>query len=121
MSEVFFQQLSLSLIDGDIENVESDASQAVEQGPDAYTCLMHAWAVGIQNLGSWVAGGENLLSEMFRSAGAVETAHYIHEPFQTGQYRNLIGTFLIRDLPGTQNIPYLQRLSQSGVSLENRS
>jgi methanogenic corrinoid protein MtbC1 len=121
VSEVFFQQLSLSLIDGDIENVESVVSQAVDQGPDAYACLLHAWAVGIKNLGSLVAGGENLLSELFRSAGAIETALYIHEPFLTGLYRNLIGTLLTRDLPGTQNIPYLQWLSQSGVLLENRS
>ena len=64
--------------------MESDVSQAVDQGPDAYTCLMHAWAVGIQNLGSWVAGGEDLLSELIKNADGVETALYILEPVQAG-------------------------------------
>lgn len=121
MSAEIIQQLSQSLLVGDIENAGSLASQAVDQGPEAQACIKQAWAMGIRNLGSWVAGGEDLLSELIKNADGVETAIYILEPVQTGLNRNLIGTLFTRDLTATQNIPHLQRLSQSGVSLENRS
>jgi methanogenic corrinoid protein MtbC1 len=79
------------------ENAEALASQAVNQGLDAHACIRQILAMGIQQVGSLAAEGKFPLPGIIDGDDAVETAHNVLEPAQTGnQNRKLIGLIVLR-------------------------
>ncbi len=99
MSKEIFQKLAQIVIDGDIENAEALVEKVLEQGLDAHACIKEGLIRGIQHVGGLFASGEYQLSELIKSADAMEAALQKLEPALSGDHnREIIGLVVLRSV-----------------------
>lgn len=101
MTEEMYQKLAQALIDGEPEDAEELAKQALEQGIDPLACINEGLTKGIQRVGELFASGEYYLPELIIGADAMKKALDILEPALLGdQKREVVGRVVLGTVAG---------------------
>lgn len=101
MAEEMYKKLAQAVIDGESEEIEALAKQALEQGLDPLACITQGLTVGIQKVGELFATGEYFLPELIIGADAMKSALEILEPELVGdQQREVVGTVVLGTVEG---------------------
>lgn len=87
MSEEIYQKLAQAVIDGEPEDAEALAKQALELGLDPLTCINLGLTKGIQRVGELFSSGEYFLPELIIGAEAMKSALSVLEPAMLGDQR----------------------------------
>ena len=89
MSEELFNKLMQAVVDGEPEDAESLAKQALDQKVDPLECINMGLMPGIQKVGELFSTGEYYLPELIIGADAMTVEGDLHEIGKT-----LVGTML---------------------------
>jgi corrinoid protein of di/trimethylamine methyltransferase len=101
MSKEIFQQLAQAVIDGEPEDAEALAQQALEQGVDPLDCINLGLVKGIQKVGELFANGDYFLPELIIGADAMKSALDVLEPsLLEGQKREVVGKVVLGTVQG---------------------
>jgi corrinoid protein of di/trimethylamine methyltransferase len=101
MSEEMHQKLAQAVIDGEPEDAEALAKEALEQGLDPLACITNGLTQGIQEVGKLFASGEYFLPELIIGADAMKMALDILEPRLRGdQKREVVGRVVLGTVEG---------------------
>jgi corrinoid protein of di/trimethylamine methyltransferase len=101
MSAEMYDKLAQALIDGEPEEAEDLAKQALDQGLDPLTCINEGLTKGIQRVGDLFASGEYFLPELIIGAEAMKRALAVLEPAMVGdQSREVVGTVVLGTVEG---------------------
>lgn len=101
MSEEMYQKLAQALIDGEPEDAEALAKEALELGLDPLACISQGLTPGIQRVGKLFASGEYFLPELIIGADAMKAALDILEPMLVGdQKREVAGRVVLGTVEG---------------------
>ena len=74
MSEELFNKLAQAVIDGEPEDAEELANQALQEGVDALSCINQGLMPGIQKVGELFSQGDYFLPELIIGADAMKAA-----------------------------------------------
>jgi corrinoid protein of di/trimethylamine methyltransferase len=89
------------LIDGEPDEAEDLAKQALDQGLDPLTCINEGLTKGIQRVGDLFSSGEYFLPELIIGAEAMKRALAVLEPAMVGdQSREVVGTVVLGTVEG---------------------
>lgn len=102
MSNELFQAVAQSIIDGETEDAEALARQAVEQGIDPLQAINQGFVVGLDEVGEQFGCGEMFLPDLVQAAEAMKAAVAILEPEMTrlGAAREMLGKVVIGTVEG---------------------
>ncbi|MBC8335694.1 MAG: corrinoid protein [Anaerolineales bacterium] len=101
MSEEMYKKLAQAVIDGEADDAEALARQALDQGLDPLACITNGLTKGIQQVGELFASGEYYLPELIISADTMKVAMDILEPaLAGGQEREVVGRVVIGTVEG---------------------
>jgi len=101
MSADLYEKLRQSVIEGEPDDAEQLAKQALEDGLDPLTCINEGLTKGIQRVGELFASGEYFLPELIIGAEAMKRALAILEPAMVGdQAREVVGTVVLGTVEG---------------------
>jgi corrinoid protein of di/trimethylamine methyltransferase len=101
MSEEVFKKLAQALIEGEPEDAEELAKQALEQGVDPLACINQGLMPGIQKVGELFSKGDYFLPELIIGADAMKAALDILEPALVGgQQREVVGRVVLGTVEG---------------------
>lgn len=101
MSAEMYDKLAQALIDGEPDEAEDLAKQALDQGLDPLTCINEGLTKGIQRVGDLFASGEYFLPELIIGAEAMKRALTVLEPAMVGdQSREVVGTVVLGTVEG---------------------
>jgi corrinoid protein of di/trimethylamine methyltransferase len=101
MAEEMHQKLTQAVIDGEPEDAEALAKEALEQGLDPLECITQGLTKGIQEVGRLFASGEYYLPELIIGADAMKAALDILEPRLVGdQKREVVGRVVLGTVEG---------------------
>lgn len=101
MSEEMYAKLAQAVIDGEPEDAEQLAIEALEQGLDPLTCVNEGLTKGIKEVGELFASGEYFLPELIIGAEAMKKALAILEPAMVGdQSREVVGKVVLGTVEG---------------------
>jgi corrinoid protein of di/trimethylamine methyltransferase len=96
-----YAKLTQAVIDGEPDDAEVLAKQALEQGLDPLTCINEGLTKGIQRVGELFANGEYFLPELIIGAEAMKRALAILEPELVGnQAREVVGKVVLGTVEG---------------------
>ena len=101
MSEEIYQRLAQAVIDGEAEEAETLAKQALENGLEPLECINKGLTKGIQHAGELFADGECYLPELILSANAMKAALRVLEPAMLGgKQREIVGKVVLGTVQG---------------------
>jgi corrinoid protein of di/trimethylamine methyltransferase len=101
MSEELYSKLTQAVIDGEPEEAEKLAKQALELGLDPLACINQGLTVGIQRVGELFSSGEYYLPELIIGAEAMKKALHILEPAMLGnQKREVVAKVVLGTVKG---------------------
>ena len=101
MSDEMHQKLAQAVIDGEPEDAEALAKQALAEGIDPLTCINEGLTKGIQKVGELFASGEYFLPELIIGAEAMKRALAVLEPAMVGdQSREVVGRVVLGTVEG---------------------
>ena len=101
MAEEMHQKLAQAVIDGEPEDAEALAKEALAKGLDPLACITHGLTKGIQEVGKLFASGEYYLPELIIGADAMKVALEILEPMLVGdQKREVVGRVVLGTVEG---------------------
>ena len=101
MSEDMYDQLSQAVIDGEVEEAEELAKQALDQNLNPLTCINEGLTKGIERVGELFASGEYFLPELILGAEAMKVALAVLEPAMVGeQEREVVGRVVMGTVEG---------------------
>jgi corrinoid protein of di/trimethylamine methyltransferase len=101
MSEEILGKLAQAVIDGEPEDAEELARQALDQGLDPLACIDEGLTVGINRVGELFATGEYFLPDLIIGGEAMKTALAILEPALVGsQERQVLGRVVLGTVKG---------------------
>ena len=101
MSEEMYEKLTQSVIEGEPDEAEELAKQALDQGLDPLTCINEGLTKGIQRVGELFASGEYFLPELIIGAEAMKRALAVLEPAMVGdQSREVVGRVVLGTVEG---------------------
>jgi corrinoid protein of di/trimethylamine methyltransferase len=101
MSDEIYQKLAQAIIDGEPEDAEALAQQALEQGIDPLECINQGLVKGIQKVGELFANGDYFLPELIIGADAMKSALDVLEPsLLEGQKREVVGKVVLGTVKG---------------------
>ena len=101
MSDEMFAKLAQAVIDGEPEDAEQLAKEALDQGLDPLSCINDGLTKGIQKVGELFASGEYFLPELIIGAEAMKKALAVLEPAMVGdQSREVVGRVVIGTVEG---------------------
>ncbi len=101
MSAEMYDKLAQALIDGEPDEAEDLAKQALDQGLVPLTCINEGLTMGIQRVGDLFASGEYFLPELIIGAEAMKRALAVLEPAMVGdQSREVVGTVVLGTVEG---------------------
>ena len=101
MSAEMYDKLAQALIEGEPEEAEDLAKQALDQGLDPLTCINEGLTKGIQRVGDLFASGEYYLPELIIGAEAMKRALAVLEPSMVGdQSREVVGRVVLGTVEG---------------------
>jgi len=101
MAEEMHKRLAQAVIDGEPEDAEALAKEALDQGLDPLGCITEGLTVGIQTVGKLFASGEYYLPDLIIGADAMKFALDVLEPMLTGdQQRDVVGRVVLGTVEG---------------------
>lgn len=101
MSEEMYEKLATAVIDGEPDDAQELARQALDQGLDPLTCINEGLTKGIQRVGELFASGEYYLPELIIGAEAMKRALAVLEPAMVGdQSREVVGRVVLGTVEG---------------------
>ena len=101
MSREIYLQLTQAVIDGEPEQAEELARQALDQGLDALTCINEGLTRGINRVGELFATGDYFLPDLVLGGDAMKAALAILEPALVGnQQRETAGRVVLGTVEG---------------------
>ena len=101
MSGELYQKLAQAVIDGEVEDAEKLANQALELGLDPLECINEGLTKGIQKVGELFSTGEYYLPELIIGADVMKAALDILEPAMLAdQQREVVGTVVLGTVEG---------------------
>ena len=101
MSEELYKKLMQAVIDGEPEDAEQFAKEALDQKVDALECINQALMPGIQKVGELFSSGEYYLPELIIGADAMKAALDVLEPaLMGGQERDVVGRVVLGTVEG---------------------
>jgi len=101
MSEEILSKLTQAVIDGEPEDAEELAKQALEQGLDPLVCINEGLTPGINRVGELFSSGEYFLPDLIIGGEAMKTALAVLEPALVGsQGRSVLGRVVLGTVQG---------------------
>lgn len=101
MSQEMFNKLVEAVVEGETDNAEALAKEALEKGLDPLQCITEGLTKGIQKVGELFASGEYYLPELIIGADAMKKALDILEPALVGdQVREVAGIVVLGTVEG---------------------
>jgi corrinoid protein of di/trimethylamine methyltransferase len=101
MSKELFDKLAQAVIDGEPEDAEELAQQALDQGLDPLTCINEGLTRGIDRVGELFAEGEYFLPDLIIGGEAMKMALAILEPaLAADQEREVAGRVVLGTVEG---------------------
>jgi len=101
MSEEILSKLTQAIIDGEPEDAEELAKQALEQGLDPLACINEGLTPGINRVGELFSSGEYFLPDLIIGGEAMKTALAVLEPALVGsQGRSVLGRVVLGTVKG---------------------
>jgi corrinoid protein of di/trimethylamine methyltransferase len=100
--EQIFKAMAQSIIDGESEDAEDLAKQAIELGIDPLDAINKGFVVGVDHVGELFSTGEAFLPELVMAGEAMKTAVSVLEPEMSkqGTERKLLGTVVLGTIEG---------------------
>ncbi len=102
MHEELFQAMTTSVIDGEIEDAERLAKQAVEQGIDPLDAINQGFVVGVNYVGDGFASGDMFLPDLVIAGEVMKAAMNVLEPelARRGAKREMLGQVVMGTVEG---------------------
>ncbi len=101
MSEELLNKLTQAVVDGEPEDAEELAKQALEQGLDPLMCINEGLTPGINRVGELFAMGETFLPDLIIGGEAMKDALAILEPaLVEDQERQVLGRVVLGTVEG---------------------
>lgn len=101
MSEELFDRLAQVVIDGEPEDAEKLARQALAEGLDPLACINKGLTPGMDRVGELFASGEYFLPDLIIGGEAMKAALAVLEPALTGgQERKVLGRVVLGTVEG---------------------
>lgn len=101
MTEEIYKRLAQAVIEGEPEDAEALAKEALEQGLDPLECITEGLTAGIQQVGKLFASGEYFLPDLIIGADAMKVALDVLEPMLAGdQQRDVVGRIVLGTVEG---------------------
>jgi len=101
MSDEMYAKLAQAVIDGEPEDAEQLAKDALAQDLDPLECINQGLTKGIQKVGKLFASGEYFLPELIIGAEAMKLALAVLEPAMVGnQQREVVGRVVLGTVEG---------------------
>ncbi len=102
MNETLFEAMKQSIIDGEAEDAERLANQAVAEGVDPLEAINKGFVLGLDDVGEQFGCGEMFLPDLVLAAEAMKTAVAILEPelAKKGTAREILGTVVMGTVEG---------------------
>jgi corrinoid protein of di/trimethylamine methyltransferase len=101
MAEEIYEKLAQAVIEGEPEEAEELAKQALAQGADPLACINEGLMKGIQEVGELFSIGEYYLPELIIGADAMKAALDVLEPALMGdQKREVVGHVVLGTVAG---------------------
>jgi corrinoid protein of di/trimethylamine methyltransferase len=99
--EELFSKLAQAVIDGEPEDAEELARQALAQGLDPLACINKGLTPGMDRVGELFASGEYFLPDLIIGGEAMKAALAVLEPALTGdQEREVLGRVVLGTVEG---------------------
>ncbi len=100
-NDELLQKLAQAVIDGEPEDAEELAKQALEQGLDPLTCINEGLTPGINRVGELFATGETFLPDLIIGGEAMKLALAVLEPaLLEDQGRQMLGRVILGTVQG---------------------
>lgn len=102
MNDQIFKAMAQSIIDGEAEEAENLAKQALELGIDPMEAINKGFVVGVDHVGDRYSCGEAFLPELVMAGEAMKTAVNVLEPemAKKGSERKMLGTVVLGTIEG---------------------
>ena len=101
MSGEILAKLTQAVVDGEPEDAEELARQALDQGLDPLVCINEGLSPGIDEVGELFASGEYYLPDLIIGGDAMKAALEVLEPaLAAGQERDLLGKVVLGTVEG---------------------
>jgi corrinoid protein of di/trimethylamine methyltransferase len=101
MSQEIYDKLAQAVIDGEPEDAEELARQALDLGLDPLDCINKGLSPGIDRVGELFASGEYFLPDLIIGGDAMKAALGVLEPALTGgQERKVLGQVVLGTVEG---------------------
>ncbi len=102
MNDQIFKMMAQSIIDGETEEAEKLAKQAIELGIDPLDAINKGFVVGVDHVGSLFSCGDAFLPELVMAGEAMKTAVNVLEPemVKQGTERKMLGTIVLGTIEG---------------------
>jgi len=102
MHEELFQAMAQSIIDGETEDAERLARQAIEQDIDPLDAINKGFVVGVNYVGDGFAHGDMFLPDLVLAGEAMKVAVAVLEPEMTrrGTERQMLGKVVLGTVEG---------------------
>jgi corrinoid protein of di/trimethylamine methyltransferase len=101
MSQAIYDKLARAVIDGEPEDAEELARQALNQGLDPLDCINKGLSPGIDRVGELFANGEYFLPDLIIGGDAMKAALRVLEPaLSGGQERKVLGRVVLGTVDG---------------------
>lgn len=102
MSRELFDAMRQSIVDGDTEQSEALARQALEQGIDPLAAINEGFVPGITYVGDQFGAGEMFLPDLMLAAEAMKSASAVLEPEmqRRGVQREVLGRVVLGTVKG---------------------
>ena len=101
MSEEIYGKLAQAVVDGEPEDAEEIAQDALDKGLDPLACINEGLSPGIDRVGELFATGEYYLPDLIMGGDAMKAALTILEPALTGdQGRDILARVVLGTVEG---------------------
>ncbi|MFN2125860.1 MAG: corrinoid protein [Candidatus Promineifilaceae bacterium] len=102
MNEEIYKAMAQSIIDGEPEEAEKLAIQAVEQGLDPLQAINEGFVPGVDYVGNLFSCGDVFLPDLVMAGEAMKAAVSVLEPemIKQGTERKMLGTVVIGTIEG---------------------
>jgi corrinoid protein of di/trimethylamine methyltransferase len=102
MNDQIFKTMAQSIIDGEAEEAEKLAKQAIELGIDPLDAINKGFVVGVDHVGNLFSRGDAFLPELVMAGEAMKAAVNVLEPEMSkqGSERKMLGTVVLGTIEG---------------------
>lgn len=102
MNDQIYKTMAQSIIDGEAEEAEKLAKQAIELGIDPLDAINKGFVVGVDYVGNLFSRGDAFLPELVMAGEAMKTAVNVLEPEMSkqGSERKMLGAVVIGTIEG---------------------